>query len=344
MKALLVSPGPFFSVQDVFEGWAEGLAANGVQVSTFNMHDRLQFYTQAELKRRDEGVEEYRRCFDEEGAARAATGGLYAHCYGLLPDVVIVTSGFFVAPEAYRLIRARGAKVVLLDTEAPYEIGRTAGIARDVDMVVTNDPVAVDAYRQVTQALYIPHGYRPDRHCPGPVDPLLSGDVGFVGTGYPSRIDLLEAVDWTGLDLRLGGMWQGVEDDSPLRKALVHDPAECFVNADTVRLYHSVKVGLNLYRREHQDGAHANGWAMGPREVEMAACGTFFLRDRRPESDGVLGMLPTVSHDPQELGEQLRWWTSHDVERQRLAEKARAAVADRTFTNTTAMFLRHFAA
>jgi hypothetical protein len=68
VRALLVSPGPFFSVQDVFEGWAEGLAANGVQVHTFNMHDRLQFYTQAEFKRRnDDGDEEYRRGFDEEG-------------------------------------------------------------------------------------------------------------------------------------------------------------------------------------------------------------------------------------------------------------------------------------
>lgn len=338
MRALVVSAGPYYSVHDVYEGIVAGLRANGVEVAPYNMHERLQFYSSAMLDRGGE----LRHALNEEAACRAASQGIYSAAYKLWPDVIVITSGFFVEPEAYRILRSRGHKVVLWDTEAPYELPRTLAIARDCDMVVTNDPVVLPALREVCRnSHYVPHGYHPDRHCPGPPDPLLVGDVGFVGTGYPSRVALLEAVDWSGIDLRLGGMWQSLDDDSTLAKAVVHDRDECMDNADAVRLYRSVRLGLNLYRREHQDGAHADGWAMGPRDVELAAVGTFFLRDSRPESDGVLGMLPVASRDSNELGEQIRWWLSHDDARRRLADRARAAVADRTFRDTTAMFLRH---
>ena len=338
MRALVVSAGPYFSVQDVYEGWVYGLQRNGVQVAEFNLHERLHFYTSAMIERDGD----LRHAFNDETAARLATQGLYAAAYKLWPDVIFITSGLFVEPEAYKILRDRGHKVVLIDTESPYELGRLLAIAGDCDAVATNDPVVLPGLREVCRnSHYVPHGYNPERHCAGPVDPALAGDVGFVGTGYPSRTELLEAVDWSGIELRLGGNWDHIADDSPLGKALVHERHACMANSDAVRLYRSVKVGLNLYRREIHAHGHADGWAMGPREVELAAIGTFFLRDSRPESDGVLGMLPCGSRDPGELGEQLRYWLSHDAEREALANRARAAVADRTFTNTTAMFLRH---
>jgi hypothetical protein len=71
---------------------------------------------------------------------------------------------------------------------------------------------------------------------------------------------------------------------------------------------------------------------MGPREVEMAACGLFFLRDPRVESDAVLPMLPAVT-TPEDASEQLRWWLARDSEREALAAMAREAVANRTFRN-----------
>lgn len=77
---------------------------------------------------------------------------------------------------------------------------------------------------------------------------------------------------------------------------------------------------------------------MGPREVELAACGTFFLREPRGEGDEVLPMLPTFT-TPAEFQSLLREWLTRDDDRTALAHKARAAVADRTFVNHAAWLL-----
>jgi hypothetical protein len=155
-------------------------------------------------------------------------------------------------------------------------------------------------------------------------------DFCFVGTGFPSRVAFLEQVDWTGVDVALAGNWMRTRDDSPLRKFLAHDLDKCCDNVEAHELYAGTKVSANLYRTEAEAGAVA-GWAMGPREVELAASGTFFLRDPRPEGDGVLSMLPTFT-SPGEFGEKLRWFLAHDEARERAAREARAAVAGRTFT------------
>jgi hypothetical protein len=145
----------------------------------------------------------------------------------------------------------------------------------------------------------------------------------------------MRRVDWSDIDLRLGGYWKGGTRWHP---HLVHDPDECMHNADTVALYQSAKASWNLYRRESTWPGGSEGWAMGPREVELAATGTFFLRDPRPEGDEVLPMLPTFT-DPGEFGDKLRWWLSHDDARQEAATAARAAIADRTFANSAARLL-----
>ena len=80
---------------------------------------------------------------------------------------------------------------------------------------------------------------------------------------------------------------------------------------------------------------------MGPREVELAATGTFFLRDPRPESDEVLGMLPSFS-SPAEASDQLRWWLGHEGERNKVTALAREAVANRTFERNARRLLERF--
>jgi hypothetical protein len=101
----------------------------------------------------------------------------------------------------------------------------------------------------------------------------------------------------------------------------------------------SATIGANIYRKEHSEGSHADGWAMGPREVELAACGSFFLREPRPEGDKLFPMLPTFT-EPGELGDLIRWWLPQEDRRRDAAVAAQAAIADRTFTNTAASLLR----
>ncbi len=328
MRILAVQPGPAFSVQDVYAGWVEALRGLGNTVVEFNLEARLTFYGSARWEQ--DGVD---RVLTAEQAAELAVNGLAAALHKVRPDVLLVVSGFFIPPALLDLERlAYGTKVVVVHTESPYEDDRQIKLAEHADLNLLNDPTNIDDFRAVSRAEYFPHAYRPGVHHPGPGKPELVCDLGFVGTGYPSRIAFFEAMDLGDLDVLLAGNWQGLADDSPLRKYVATDPGECLDNADTADLYRSARCGINLYRRETTDGGSADGWAMGPREVEMAACGLFFLRDPRGEGDMVLPMLPTFG-TPEAASALLRWWLAHEDERKQAARRAREAVADRTFDN-----------
>jgi hypothetical protein len=110
-------------------------------------------------------------------------------------------------------------------------------------------------------------------------------------------------------------------------------------NITTSDLYRSSKVSANLYRKEHSEGGHADGWAMGPREVELAACETFFMREPRAEGDALFPMLPTFT-ESDEFEEKLRWWLVHPEAASDVARLARVAIEDRTFTRTASRLLR----
>ena len=313
---------------DCYVGWVEALRGLGEQVATYALDERLTFYGSVLVETSEPNV--YKRALDPEGAQRLAVNGLFSTLYQTKPDVLLVVSSFFIPQEVYRLARAYGTRIVVLHTESPYENDRQVQVAQYADINLLNDPTGIELYPNAT---YMPHAYRPHVHCPGPAKAELVCDLAFVGTGYPSRIDWLERADLTGLDVLLAGNWQALREDSPLRRFVATEEVEeCLDNTDTVDVYRSARVGLNLYRREAERPELSHGWALGPREIEMAAVGLFFLRDPRGEGDEVLDMLPTFT-SPEEAGEQLRWWLAHEDERAAVARKAREAIADRTFIN-----------
>lgn len=335
MKALVVHPGPHFSVADVHQGVLKGLLACGIDAREYNLHERLNFYSEAHIERGGE----MRRAFTPDAAIGMAAKGIETVLYEWWPDVVIIISGFFIPPEMWAVFARRPHHVVLWCTESPYEDDRQLRPAEYADTVILNDPLNIDQFRaRNPRTYYLPHSYDPAIHHPGPPEADLVCDFAFAGTGFPSRIEFLEQVDWSGIDARLAGNWQAVDDDSPLLPLLIHDRGQCIDNADAAHLYRACKVGANLYRQEATEASTADGWAMGPREVELAACGTFFLRNPRPEGDELFPTLPTFT-EVAEFNDLLRWWLAHPTERTTAAAAARAAIADRTFTNTAARLL-----
>jgi spore maturation protein CgeB len=106
----------------------------------------------------------------------------------------------------------------------------------------------------------------------------------------------------------------------------------CVDNDQTAGIYRQSRCGINFYRREAEDAHAGEGWAVGPREVELAACGTWFTRDPRPESDELFPMLPAFT-GPAEASEQIRWALAHPGAREKAAALAREAITDRTFTS-----------
>lgn len=310
----------------------------GCEVGVVNLDARLEFYARAHVLL-DDGT--YVKAFNEEAGFEMAAKGVEVMCYEWWPDVVIVVSGFFVPPKVWAVLSKRPHHLVYWCTESPYEDDRQSNAARYVNTVVLNDPTNLEAFRAEINpnTHYFPHSYDPDVHYPGPGKHDMLSDFAFVGTGFPSRIEWLEQVDWSGVNAKIAGSWKTLSADSPLFPMLIHEPDQCMDNATTADFYRSTQMSLNLYRKEHSEHAHADGWAMGPREVELAACGTFFFREPRPEGDELFPHLPVVS-DPAEFGDQMRWWLKHESKRHAATAAARAAIADRTFTNTAARLLR----
>lgn len=209
---------------------------------------------------------------------------------------------------------------------------------------LVNDEISLGQFRQLGPCAYLPHSYQPHIHFPrtGPVDPELASDFIFIGSAFDSRKKFFGAMDLTGINMLIGGAdWGSTEPDSPLVPFIGTDlgAPDCVDNPQAAALYRHSKAGINFYRREAEEGA-IQGISMGPREVELAACGLFFLRDSRPESNEVFrDILPSFS-SPEDASAQLRWWLRHDRERQLAADKARLAIADRTFENSAKRVLR----
>lgn len=342
MRWLLIHPGPNWSVADVHNGWAEALRGLGEQVMEYELDKRLAFYDMALLETGEDdgaGHPQVRKAVTRDEAIVMAAEGIRAKCFDWWPDVVLCTSAFFTPPLTLEVIRDRKMKIVMLFTECPYQSDTQLRMVPYADLSLVNDPCDIDRYMAAGPAHYMPHAYRPGLHRPGPVIPDLACDLGFVGTGFPSRIAFLEQMDLAGLDVLLAGQWLGLAEGSPLRPMVAHDPGECIDNAQAVLVYRSARAGINIYRTEAEDDAAVTGWACGPREIEMAATGLFFLRDPRGEGDVLFPMLPSFD-GPGDASEKLRYYLARDNQRWEIARRARDAVAGRTFANNARELLR----
>ena len=336
-KILVVHPGPDFSVADVYRGWIKSLRKQGHQVMTYNTNERLTFYGNVvfqdkETRPCDHGYWPVRKAMpDPEMIAQMATKGLFETCYTFWPDVIFFISAFFQTAQTLHILRTRGHKIVMLHTESPYQDDEQMQRGAFANLNLLNDPANFGRWKELGPVAYVPHSYDDAVHYPA--DPRQYGiDFSFVGTSFISRLKFFDAMNFKGIDAIFGGNgWDTVPPEyQHLWKFLGHRPEECVDNTETARIYRMSKCGINLYRQEGEQKHAGQGWAMGPREIEMAACGLFFLRDPRPESDEVFPMLPSFS-SPAEAEELLRYYIKHDSEREDLADQALIAVQDRTF-------------
>jgi spore maturation protein CgeB len=274
---------------------------------------------------------------DDNEAVRLAVEPLGNAVYRFWPDLIFVVSGFFLPNDIWEVFKQRPHKTVLLCTESPYEdtLQFERMMVWEPDVMLLNDPTNIDAFRaNHDNVFYAPHAFDPKLHSPGRATKKYKCDFGFVGTGYKSRLDMLARVDWRGLDVKLAGMWQ-MAGGTCLEDFVIHPLEECFDNTDAVKLYRSAKISANLYRARTGDGESAHpelndGFSVGPREIELAATKTFFLRDPRPEGDELFPFLPTFT-TAGEMGDLIRFYLQNPKLREQAAQQAFEAVQPRTF-------------
>jgi len=337
MRWLVGHPGPHFSVHDVYEGYVEALRGLGEQVFTFNLGDRLAAHDASLVEYPEvvdsNGYKAVRKQYTHGQAVQLAAHSILETAMLCWPQVVVLISGFFTPPYLVDVLRGRGMKVVMVHTECPYQDDEQLERAAHADLNLLNDPVTLDRYQAVAPSVYMPHAYRPSVHYPAAPGGGKDWDLSFVGTGFPSRLEFFKAMNLDGLRVKIAGPMQDPDEWADF------DHEDCVDNDKTADYYRRSLTGINFYRREGEDTWDQVGHACGPREIEMAACGLWFARDPRPESDDLFPMLPAYD-SPGEAAELIRWAVSHDAAREKAAAAARAAVADRTFTSNAKQLFR----
>lgn len=348
----MVHPGPEFSVADVFNGWKKAFEKQGHEVAVFNTNDRLSFYSQTSIPDHTPGNKPCKECkqppfknaMDKEDAVTASMQGLTHDLYAVWPHMVFFVSAFFTPAWVLDLIRQRRHKLVILHTESPYQDDEQLMRAQYASLNLLNDPANLEEYAHLAPAMYMPHSYDPDIHYPAPSWNSKDLDFAFIGTMFESRMHFFEKffrlIDADKYQIALGGAaWDGEHlNGSPLLKYVGHPRDEAVDNQETADTYRRARLGINFYRREAEDGHQGEGWAIGPREVETAACGIPWIRDSRPESDELFPFLPAFN-SPEGAAALLKMYLDDPVMTRDLGKRARKAIQDRTFDNHAALLM-----
>jgi spore maturation protein CgeB len=356
MKLLVAHPGADVSTYDVWLGYTDALRALGHEVTDYRLDQRINragpflqhCYESAKAKGQD--VPE-----PTPGDVLYWAGiWLLEMALRTQPDWVLVISGMYLVPDVVILLRRAGVRVAVLFTEGPYDHDRELEYARYADVVFTNERASVLGLKQVNpNVAYLPHAYDPKRHhphpngrdactiCPPLTESVASHDVVFIGSAFRERVALLEAVDWTDIDLGLYGQWEDLEDNSPLQPYICGGVVK---NEIAAELYRNAKIGLNLYRQLEgwgAPGARRVGGAesLNPRAYELAACGTFTISDERAEIGEVFGGNVAVFRTAADLEFEIRRWLELDSRREVRAGALQGCVLGHTFTDRAAYLI-----
>jgi spore maturation protein CgeB len=357
MKVLLIDPAASTSTWDVYQGYRSALERAGHEVKTYNLNSRIDragawlHWNWGRSRREGVAVEK------PTAADIVYWAGTWAieMALRLRPDWVVVFSGMYFLKDTQKLLRQATypwSRLAVMLTESPYDDQSQAQVVPLYDAVFTNERRSVEYLRQFNpNTQYLPHAYDPERHRPDL--PLVgewpSHDVVFVGTGYPERIALLSAIDWSGIDLGLYGTWNLVGSRSKLRP-FIHNTTT-ISNADAVQLYRRAKIGLNLHRTTVGFGRHnpkiESGAAesLNARAYELAACGVFTVSDYRAELADVFrtnrvveidgrpynpAVVPSFG-DGRTLENVIRYWLARPEERAAQGAGQQSAVAPHTY-------------
>lgn len=339
MRLVLCHPGADMSTSDVHRGLEDGLKALGHEVYDYALNHRIaaaaQYFDHVWRKAK----KQVPRPTNVDVLYRAGEE-LVTRALRVQPDVVLIVSAMFLHPDVLVLLKRAGIKVALLLTESPYDDEQQAKLLPFVDVAWTNERASAETLG----IHYLPHAWHPQIHVPTleAANPHVPAhDVVFVGTAFQERIEMLQAVDWRGIDLGLYGAWEMLPARSPLRPYLRGKIVE---NTLTAALYQRAKIGLNLYRWSKGFGKAAPrleqaAGSLNPRAYELAATRCFSLSEYRTEVVEKFGDLVPTFTQAAEIRPLVDRWLADDVGRTRARFALAHAVADDTWTARAAQVI-----
>ena len=343
LKILLVHPGATWSTHDVWWGVSDALKCAGVEIVQYAMDARISFAGDwlTRIYRRNKAKGMLRP--QPVDTLYLAGQGMIERALRHMVDWVFIISGTFIHPDILVVLRRARLKVAVLLTESPYTDGREKLLAERCNLLWTNERTSVPFFEQFCDHVYYwQHALDPERHSPESNGSDVSHhDVVFVGTGFIERQRLLHDIDWDGIDFGLYGGWELMGSRNRLRKYLHH---EIVKNSVTAELYRQAKIGLNLHRTSIGWGREVNhietAESVNPRCYELAACGCFFICDRRAELSDLFGDLVPTFDTAREAGDLIRHYLAHGDERAEIAARLPAKVREHTFDHRIEGMLR----
>ena len=246
------------------------------------------------------------------------------------PDLLFVIKGCYVQRYLLEEIRSRGRTLLVnYATDNPFNPrGSTDQVVRAIDLYdlyVTPTRALAPRLKAAgaRRVLWVPFGYEPSLHFPErPLDGKermrWAGDVVFAGLCDEDRAPFLTALArLQEFDVRLfGEYWNRVPALRNIGRGLIF-------GRDYRLAQGSSRIALNFIRRANWDG-HTM------RTFEIPACGGFLLTQRTSEQLEFFeeGKEMACFSSPEEMVEKVRYYLSHEEERQRIAQAGHQKVTN----------------
>lgn len=245
------------------------------------------------------------------------------------PDLVVVIDGASTHELFWNWMQRLGIKTAVVMTDCPYWDDVHAHLCHKADYAYANDKLSANEMG----CKYLPLAYSRDLHRPFLVSEKYKSDVVFVGTGFPERLEILENVDWSGIDFKLLGYYD-LAPDSPLNKHF--NQKEAFIpNTETAKYYNGAKIVLNLNRLSidlyGEERIEKRG-SVGPRVYEAAACGCVIAsQDDVPEVKTLLDNNYIPFNDADDLSVMLREWLGREEDLAKMGRRAKVCVENHSY-------------
>lgn len=244
------------------------------------------------------------------------------------PDVIIVTGGHRVTGYSLKWFAHQRIPAVLWTTDSP----------RASDMLFTTAPLYhhlfcqgteyIDVFQQMglAHAEWLPMACDPEVHrrveISGAEKLKFGSDVVFVGSYYPQRAEMLQAVLHHHPTL-WGPGWDVLPPTSPLRACI----RGAHTQPDTwTKIYSASKIVLSIHYCDSENRFPVH--QASPRVFEAMACGAFVLTDRQKDVLSLFkdGEQVVAFSDGADLDRKIAYYLQHADERERIAAAGRQEV------------------
>ncbi len=183
---------------------------------------------------------------------------------------------------------------------------------------------------------YLPLACEPSRHRPwtaaAEVRRAYECDIGFMGAPYRNRLKIFDQL--TDYDLKIWGEGWSDYPLSPELAACVQEGRKRISAGETVKIYSSAQIQINLHSSPFDSGISADGEFVNPRTFEIAGCRGFQLADYRCELPHLFEPEKEIIlfHNLDELRSLIDYWLPRDRGRADIAYRAqKRAYAQHTY-------------